>query len=252
MVMEKIKESGMERITSRSNARIVLWDRLHEKKERYAQRRFLIEGQHLIEEALKHELVETILTVEETAPFPFADIIQVHPSVMKKLSRNISPVRYMAVCRMKEETIRKNDRILLLDDIQDPGNIGTLIRTAVSFSFDGIYLSPGCCDIYNEKVIRSTQGALFAIPLRYDNLMDVMEDLHRHKVRIYAGTLDASVPLSSVKVSGKAAFLLGNEGQGIHAPLQRKSDVCMRIEMKGFESLNVAVAGGIIMYYFRA
>ncbi|MGP1376925.1 MAG: TrmH family RNA methyltransferase [Bulleidia sp.] len=242
----------MEWIASRKNPRIVNWSKLHEKKERNVQKRFLIEGEHLIQEALKYERVETILTTEETAPFSFADMIRVHPSVMKKLSRNVSPVRYMAVCRMKEETVQKTDRLLLLDDIQDPGNIGTLIRTAVSFSFAGIYLSAGCCDIYNEKVIRSTQGALFAIPLVFGDLHDVIDDLHRQGVCVYAGALDAALPLSSVRPTEKAAILLGNEGQGVHSALQSCSDVCVRIEMHGFESLNVAVAGGIMMYRFRA
>lgn len=242
----------MEEITSRNNARIVLWDQLHEKKERYAQKRFLIEGEHLIAEALKYNLVETILTISETTPFAFAHSIRVHPSVMKKLSRNVSSTRYMAVCRMQEKPIQKTNRLLLLDDVQDPGNIGTLIRTAVSFAFDGMYLSPGCCDIYNEKVIRSTQGALFALPIQYGDLANIMDDLHQQHVRIYAGTLDASVPLSSIQADEKIAVLLGNEGQGIHPALQKKSDVCIRIEMNGFESLNVAVAGGIIMYQLRA
>ena len=241
----------MERIESLTNRNVIRWNRLHEKKGRDEAGRFLVEGDHLITEAMKAGVVETIIT-DDDADFRFPHTVSVSAAVMKKLSRNVSAVHHMAVCRINEQTIENNHRLLLLDGIQDPGNLGTLIRTAVSFSFDGIYLSPDCCDVYNEKTIRSTQGALFTIPFVRTDLEDAVSRLQDAGVTVYATALDASIPFGEVQEGSQMAFILGNEGQGVHPRLQKLADQRIRIEMQGFESLNVAVAGGIVMYRFRA
>ena len=127
-----------------------------------------------------------------------------------------------------------------------------MIRTAVSFSFDGICCSEETCDFYNEKTIRSTQGALFHIPLIRTDLNELVPELQKQGVKVIATALDASIPFSSLEKSEQMAFILGNEGQGVSKNLQQTADERIRIEMHGFESLNVAVAGGIVMYRFRA
>lgn len=241
----------MEHIESLTNRNVIRWNKLHEKKGRDEAGRFLVEGDHLIAEALKAGVVETIIT-DDAAYASFPHTVSVSSAVMKKLSRNVSTVHHMAVCRMLEHPVTGHHRLLLLDGIQDPGNLGTLIRTAVSFSFDGIFLSLDCCDVYNEKTIRSTQGALFQIPLVRMDLENLVPSLKQEGVVVYATALDASIPLSQIMPNGKMALILGNEGQGVHPSLQQLADQRIRIEMEGFESLNVAVAGGIVMYRFRA
>ena len=104
---------------------------------------------------------------------------------------------------------------MILDDLQDPGNIGTLIRTALAFSFDQVILSDRCVDLYNEKVIRSTQGAIFKLPILNQNLEEAVTSLKEQGVRIYGTSLQNGRPLNEIEETMKMAFILGNEGSGV-------------------------------------
>ncbi len=240
----------MEKITSLQNAKVKSWTKLRTKKERDLTGRFLVEGEHLTGEALKAGAVETIIT-SGTCPFAFDHVIEVTQPVMDKLSASVSGTDLIAVCRKSEPVTEELKRVLILDGVQDPGNLGTLVRTAVSFSFDAVFCSKDTCDLYNEKVIRSTQGALFHIPVIYADLADLCANLQREGMTVIATALDASEKMSDIPASEKMAFILGNEGQGVSRKLIDLADQRLRIEMDGFESLNVAVAGGIVMYTYR-
>ncbi len=240
----------MEKITSLQNKKVKEWCLLHKKKYRDETHTFLIEGEHLIEEALKEGIVDTIL-YSETCPFSFEQKIEVTESILEKISDNPSGASYIAICHKLDSEPKEYNRILMLDGIQDPGNLGTLIRTAVSFSFDAIYCSKETVDLYNEKVIRSTQGAFFHIPVIYKDLNEVITSLKEKGVQIVSTALENAENMKDIPVSEKMAFILGNEGQGVSKECIQNSDVCLRIEMNGFESLNVGVAGGIIMYEYR-
>ena len=239
----------MEKITSLQNAKIKKWALLKQKKERDKTGLFLIEGEHLIEEALKADCVETIL-FDGICPFSYDALIQVTPEILNKLSQNVSGAKLIAVCRKKENVIKDPEKLILLDGVQDPGNLGTIIRTAISFGFDGIYCSKDTCDIYNEKVIRSTQGALFQLPVIYEDLHDVIPELQKEGMTVIGTSLQESKTMDEMQKE-KIAIVLGNEGQGVHEDIIRLCDAAVRIEMNGFESLNVAVAGGILMYHYR-
>jgi TrmH family RNA methyltransferase len=240
----------METITSLQNARIKKWALLHKKKYRDETGLFLVEGEHLISEALAAGCAEAILFDEE-CPFAHEHLFRVTPAIMQKLSANVSDVHLIAVCRQLSHAMEAPKRLALLDGVQDPGNLGTIIRTAVSFSFDGVILSKDCADLYNEKTIRSTQGALFHIPVQRENLKEIIPALQKEGMQVCATALDSSVPLQSFEDCEKMAFVFGNEGQGVTPEVQKLSDRRVRIEMDGFESLNVAVAAGIVMYRFR-
>lgn len=240
----------MERIDSTSNSRIKEWAKLNQKKERDRTGRFLAEGEHLIEEALRAGIAEVILS-DHPERYRFANVIQVPPAVAHKLCASRSGASSVAVCRITERKPEKLERILILDDVQDPGNLGTLIRTAQSFGFDLVAASEGTCDFYNEKVIRSTQGALFQMPVIRRPLRSYVENLQKEGVRVIATTLEDSAPLHALKADGPTAVILGNEGNGVSKELQNLADARVRIEMNGFESLNVAVAGGIMMYHLQ-
>ena len=237
-------------INSLQNGRVKKWGLLHTKKGRDEQQRFLVEGEHLLEEALKAGAVEYIVTDEDRSETD-VPVIRVTEGIMRKLSENVSAVHVIGVCRMQEMTIGREERLLLLDGVQDPGNAGTLIRTAVSFGFDAVYMSKDSCDLYNEKTIRSTQGAFFHIPVIRTDLKDLIAQLQKDGVAVIATALDASENMEKIEPSEKMAFVLGNEGQGVSKAVQDASDLRLRIEMNGFESLNVAVAGGIVMYRYR-
>ena len=240
----------MERIDSSSNQRIKNWAKLLQKKERDRTGLFLAEGDHLIEEALKAGIVEVILS-DHAEDYSFEPRIQVPSHITAKLSGSTSGAHSVAVCRQISAKPEHWDRILILDGVQDPGNLGTLIRTAVSFGFDAVFCSENTCDFYNEKVIRSTQGALFQIPILRQDLAALVESLKEQGITVIATTLEKAIPLSEMKKPQQAAVILGNEGNGVRHELQEQADLRVRIEMNGFESLNVAVAGGIIMYSLR-
>lgn len=240
----------METINSLQNSKVKKWCALHSKKERDLTGLFLVEGEHLIQEALDAGCVQDIITDTE-CPFDFERIYQVTPAIMNKLSANISKVHYIAVCKKLEYEITSPTRILILDGVQDPGNLGTLVRTAISFSFDLVYCSNETCDLYNEKTIRSTQGALFHIPVIRGDLNEIVKSLQKDDFTVIATSLEDSHSMSQIPSVAKMAFIFGNEGQGVSKQLQQLANDCLRIEMHGFESLNVAVAGGIVMYHYR-
>lgn len=241
----------MEKIESLQNSRVKQWAALHKKKERDLTGQFLVEGEHLTQEAIHTGAAETILTDCEKYCFEDQNMIQVTPQIMRKLSSNVSEVHLITVCRRIERSAENKHRVLLIDDVQDPGNLGTMIRTAVSFSFDAVYLSEDACDLYNEKTVRSTQGALFHIPVYRGSIYDFMQELRKEKFEIIATSLDKSLSIDEIPVSDRMAFIFGNEGQGVEKKLQDDADKRLRIDMHGFESLNVAVAAGIVMYEYR-
>ncbi|MCF7924712.1 MAG: RNA methyltransferase [Candidatus Izimaplasma sp.] len=205
---------------------------------------FLIEGEHLIEEAYKAGLLKTIFFVNNN---PYFDIenYQVSEQVISKLSSVKNNQGIVGICSMKANFDLSN-KILLLDHIQDPGNMGTLIRSAIAFGFNTIVLDE-CVDVYNPKVVRSTQGALFKIHLIEKNIVDFIKEYNDYYY--LATNLSSSNNLSDLKIQkDKIGLILGNEGQGVRDKLIDLANIDFKIEMKSMESLNVSIAGSIIMH----
>lgn len=240
-------------ITSTNNQKIKDWCKLHEKKHREKQQRFLIENEHLIQEAIHANLLETLIVLENTShSFHFdGEVVFVNEPVMNKLKSNSSMPSYMAVVKMPKLQGSLGNRIILCDDIQDPGNVGTMIRSAYSFGFDTLIVSNASVDIYNEKVIRSTQGALFHMNVLRGNLLDFIHKFKKEDYKIYATTLTNAKGLSTFENPEKLVLLFGNEGAGVSQKLIDECDENIFIEMNRFESLNVAMACGICTYWFR-
>ncbi|WP_369813787.1 TrmH family RNA methyltransferase [Halolactibacillus sp. JCM 19043] len=143
-------------------------------------------------------------------------------------------------------------KILVLDNVQDPGNVGTMIRTADAFNYDGVILGKGTVDLFNDKVIRATQGSLFHLPVVKADLQTLLPDLQARGVRLIASTLEEAVPLEEVTVPDSCAVIVGNEGSGVASDIQELSDLKVKISINGrAESLNVGVAAGILLYYFQ-
>ena len=237
----------MEVIESAANRRIKEWAKLQKKKERDRTGRFLAEGEHLTEEAIAAGLAEVILT-DHPEDYEFEPKIQVPFFILEKLSSSVSGVHTIAVCRMKEEETSPAEKILVLDGVQDPGNLGTLIRTALSFGYERIVCSPDTVDLYNDKVLRSTQGSLFHISVIRTELVPYLRRLKDEGMPVLATSLHKAAALQSYTYRGPHALILGNEGNGVSDAVLAESDVCLKIEMDRFESLNVAAAGAILMY----
>ena len=235
-------------ITSLSNAKVKQWFKYHEKKHRDKDQRFLIEGEHLLQEAHQAGIIECIM-VEIGCPSPIDGypVYELTPAVLSKLSLRESKANLMALCHYPNNEMNA-PQILMCDGVQDPGNLGTLIRTACSFHYRSIILSPQCVDAYNEKVIRSTQGAQFHVDLKRCNLIEAIKALKEQGYHIYATSLRNAKPLATIQPKSKHVLILGNEGKGVSEEVLALCDEAIFIEMKTFESLNVAVAGAICMY----
>jgi len=239
-------------IDSLTNAQVKFWVSLHQAKHRRETGAFLVEGDHLVQEAFKANALDLILLSEgRDNPYPSVKSVVLSDKVFKKVSQIESQGSIMAVCRLDLMKDVTGKRLVLCDRIQDPGNLGTIIRSATAFGFDGILCSDDCVDFTNEKVIRSTQGALFHIALTQTDLKAAILDLKKSGVKVYGTALDNAVPLGQVKPSTPIAFVLGNEGSGVNKDLLDLCDQNLFIESEGFESLNVAVACGILCHHFR-
>lgn len=239
-------------IDSLTNSQVKYWVSLHQAKNRRETGRFLVEGDHLVQEAMKAGAAELVLLGEgRENPYPQVKSIVLSDKVFKKVSQLESQGTIMAVCHLDLNREVLGQRLILCERIQDPGNLGTIIRSATAFGFDGILCSNDCVDFTNEKVIRSTQGALFHIVLAQTDLPEAIKTLKQNGVKVYGTALENAIPLTSVKPIFPVAFVLGNEGSGISSAVLSQCDQSIVIESSSFESLNVAVAAGILCHHFR-
>ena len=237
-------------ITSINNEYIKEISKLNEKKYRDKLNKYLIEGLHLVTEALKYDIIDTIIIREDFSYETNIKHIIVSNEVMKKLSDNPSIPKIMAVVNKKESTIKGN-KILLLDRLQDPGNLGTILRTADSANLKQIILSSDSADPYNPKVVRSTMGAIFRMNIiTTDNLAKTLQMIKKHKFEVVATSLDTDKSVYDIKYN-KKVIIIGNEAKGVSKEIQDLADQRVKIPMLGkTESLNASVAASIMIYEY--
>lgn len=241
------------KITSPSNSYIKALYKLKDKKTRKQENKFIVEGAHLVEEAYKAHALLEILTTNDKYIGKYKDIkiIKVSEEIIKKLSDTTTPQDILGIAKISEYEIdySKIKHVLILDDVKDPGNVGTLIRTSLGFNIDLIVLSEDSCDIYNSKTIRSSQGAVFSVPCIYSALVPTLDILKKHNIKTISTSLDASTTVADISKLDKYAIILGNEANGVRDIIQEKADINVIIPInKKLESLNVAIAGAILMY----
>lgn len=237
-------------ITSVQNETVKEIVKLKQKKYRDEMNLFLVEGFHLVEEARKAKcLVKVITTLDETFE---EETIYVTCQVMNKIAFTKTPQPIMAICTKSQSNQIKKDgkRYLLLDRVQDPGNVGTIMRTALALGYDQIIMSEDCVDLYNDKVIRATQGALFQMNVCVMNLSDTIENLQSSGVQVYGTCLRNAQSIETYERQEKMAFVMGNEGKGVSEEILSLCDHCLYIPIQSVESLNVAIAAAITMYHF--
>jgi len=245
-------------IESRQNKQFKSWCKLLKKRGRVTAESYLLEGFHLVEEALKESgSVQAILLDEKQELLFNVDAsIQVY-KLKRELFQTLISTEHsqgiLAVCKIHHAPWypQRGQRLLLLDAIQDPGNLGTLIRTADAAGLDAVILGDGCVDPYNDKVLRSAQGSHGHISVIQRNLFEVIIQLKAEQLPIYGTSLQGE-PLSSDNRSNSFALLMGNEASGVQSDLLREATAILKIPIYGrAESLNVAVAAGILMYFLR-
>lgn len=235
--------------SSISNSKIKELKKLNQKKYRDESNLFLVEGEHLILEAYKTGYLKELI-LEENLDF-LLDIETNYASkeVMKYLSELDTPSKMIGICEKKVSQI-SGDHILILDEVQDPGNIGTIIRSAVAFNVDTIILGGGCADIYSSKVIRASQGMIFKVNIVSGNIKDEIKKLKNDNYKIIGTKVSKANELKNVSKPKKFAIIMGNEGNGVSQTLLDMCDDYIYIKMNdNCESLNVAVATSIILYW---
>lgn len=253
----------MKEIQGVKNPLIKELRKLQQKKYRDKEGRYLMEGFHLVEEAVKAQAPLQLLLVtqkgltEWEAWLAEQSVTQylVSDEVMKSLSDLPTPPGIMGV--LTKEAVSGGDfrgRWLLLDRVQDPGNVGTMVRTADAAGFDGVVLGQGCADLYSTKVLRSTQGSQFHLPVIQKDLPEVIAAFRNQKIPVYGTELnEAAKVFQAVPPERELALIMGNEGQGVAPEILALTDQNLYIPIYGqAESLNVGVAAGILMYHFRS
>ena len=222
---------------------------LERKKARDENGMFVVEGAKLVEEALRSSF-------EVVRHYRMEDI---ETGVMERMTLLNSPSPALAIVRkpkdleindLKLSSLPEKGLFLALDGIQDPGNMGTMIRTADAAGFDGLLLSPDCVDIFSPKVLRATMGSIFRMTFAFpDDLPSCLRELREKGFSVLSSQLDGEPFYDRENVSSSFVLIVGNEGNGISEPVKAEATHRLRLPMRGgAESLNAAVAAGIMMY----
>ena len=241
-------------ITSKANSVVKNAKKLHQKK--YRKSAYLIEGWHLFEEAVQAEVtIEKIFALEsyreQLASFP--QTVWVSEDILLDLADSQTPQGIVAVVQKEEveQTDFSQGKFLFLEDVQDPGNVGTIIRTADAAGFTGVIVSDKSADIYSLKTLRSMQGSHFHLPIYRMTSQALLEEAKEVAIPVLATTLSKdSVDYRELPSIENFVLVMGNEGQGISSLMAESADQLLHISMKGkAESLNVAVAAGILIFH---
>ncbi|SFS45117.1 RNA methyltransferase, TrmH family [Paenibacillus sp. BC26] len=253
----------MMSITSVQNEKVKAMAALLEKKHRDRTGRFIIEGVHLVQEALLAGAdVETIvIDMERGIPGELrtllgqtdCELIEATPAVMAKCTGTDSPPPVFGVAAKPYADVsnlyQQDSLVVVLDGVRDPGNVGTIIRSADAVGAHAVVLGRGCVDLYNPKTVRSTMGSLFHLPVIEGDLSELLPEAKKHGISLVGTSLQASATCYSYNWSGATWLLMGSESQGLSGDVLGQVDTSIIIPMHGHsESLNVAMASTILLY----
>jgi len=233
-------------IESINNEKIKRYSKLLNKKYRDEENLYLVSTDHLVKEALKKGIVVDIFLLNGLVN-EYGNVTYVNESVMRRLT-NLKTLPDVVAVVKKTEPKKIEGNVILLDGIQDPGNLGTIIRSAVAFNIDTIILGDNTVDIYNEKTIRASEGMIYNVNFIKRNLIDIISELKENGYKIIGTSVKNGKNIKDLDYN-KIAFVVGNEGSGISSNILTLCDDYVYIKMKNkCESLNVAIASSIIMY----
>lgn len=253
-------------ITATSNNQIKNITQLMTKsKVRREQKSYIIEGIRMFLEVPEELVIKAYVCENSMAEtdgrvkkrLESMDYEFVSEKVFKSISGTVTPQGILAIVKMKEysfneliESSEDRECYMILEDIQDPGNLGTIMRTAEATGVKALIMSKGTVDIYNPKVIRSTMGTIYRVPFIYvENVCDATTTMQKTGIKIVAAHLKGNKWYDEISYKCKTAFIIGNEGNGISDELSNKADILMKIPMEGqVESLNASVAASVLMY----
>lgn len=231
----------ISKIESRQNQKIKDLVKLSNPKFSKEAKLFKIEGFHALEMAKESGVLKHVFVTKEIKDLDVPQYL-VSKEIMESISSEKAPQGILCVCEYIKEKEIKGDKVLLLDGVSDPGNLGTLLRTALAFGYNDVILR-NCCSQYNEKVLQSTQGAIFHL-----NIVNNFDKNKYKDYQIFATEIKGSVDLSTIDEKSKHILVLGNEAHGVSKEILEIASKRVRIDIKNIESLNVAIAGAICMY----
>ncbi len=250
-------------IASASNAQIKnLMQLIRKPKARREQGVFIVEGIKMFIETpanriekiyVSEKFISNPSNLEKLDGFSYETV---KDEVFRRISDTVTPQGVMTIVKKSETCLKnmfsneRNNLFIVLEDLQDPGNLGTIIRTAEGAGVSGVIMSKNTVDIYNPKVIRSTMGAIYRVPFTYvENLSDSLDELKQRGVAVAAAHLAGENEYFEEDWRRNTAFIIGNEANGISDEISKKADLLVRIPMEGkVESLNASVAASILMY----
>lgn len=238
-------------INSVNNSKVLYYKKLRESKYIKEYKKYIVEGENLVKEAYNSGILEEVIKTDEcNISFNCEEVIM-SKKCLEKISLLKSVPNIMGVVKLNESTQIKGHKIIVLDNVQDPGNVGTIIRSALAFNVESVILSSDSVNTYNDKLIRSSEGAIFKMNIVTMPLEEALKKLKVMGINIYYADMNAKEELDSVKASSYA-LILGSEGKGVSTLSKNYATSSIKIPMnEKLESLNVAVSASIIMYKLR-
>lgn len=252
-------------ISSKDNPIIKSVKKLKEKRYRDTQKKFIVEGLRFVKEAIESDFKVDYLFISEKNYKKFTsegfikeskkevELFEVSESALHQICSTENPQGIAAVVEYKNiDAEMKDGFYILVDKVQDPGNMGTIIRTANAAGALGVIITAGTVDVYNSKTLRSTMGSIFKIPVIFeDKNLSKIKKLKENGFRIITSALEAKYNFYDVKLNGRLIITVGNEGNGVSDPIKKVSDLIVKIPMPGnAESLNVGVASAVMMFEY--
>ncbi|SDH34161.1 RNA methyltransferase, TrmH family [Alteribacillus persepolensis] len=249
----------MNKIESVKNPFIKQIKRLQKRKQREKEGLFVIEGYHLVEEALHHavEVQDILVTDGKSIPTGVSkvNVTLITSQVAKEISTTATSQGIFALCHLPQDerfVITKKGSYLLIDGVQDPGNLGTMIRTADAAGVTAVILGEGTVDVYNDKVIRATQGSLFHLPVIKGDLEEWIQACKDNRIPVFGTSLQQGTTYTAIEAQDGFALIVGNEGAGVDEKWLEQTDQNVYVPIYGnAESLNVSVASGILLYHLK-
>jgi len=211
---------------------------------------FLVDGWHLVEMGRNAGILEALLLLSPREDYDEIDQYLVTEEIIAKLKSVAVNPGVIGVLKRTTRPLVGGTHLLLLDHIQDPGNLGNLLRSALAFNYDGVLVTTGCADIFHPKVLAATQGAFFFLPIREINIADI-SDFQKEGYSLIVSTLQKATALADVAIPDLLILTIGNEGHGVDPHLLAQADQLVKIPISGLDSLNAASAGAILLYHFR-
>ncbi len=243
-----------QEITSLQNPIVKHFVKLRDSRSfRKAQNSVLIMGTKLVQELSKHHPLKTLLVEKGAAPpnIQAGQIYTVTPEILKKITGLEQPEPYAAEIALPASHDLSHKKFLLaLDGISDPGNLGTLIRTAFALGWDGVFICEGSADPYNDKALRAAKGATFHLPLYEGSFQELDQLIEKNRLSVYIADMDGQ-KVGTQKFQSPFILILGSEAHGVQFKPKTRAQILSVPMREKMESLNVAVAGGILMYFMR-